>query len=304
LGNEFPKLALLVLAPLQSPCSALVGPSELPRPPDLLSWDSSRTCRSRCPRPLPPTSPPSVHSRQASLPGFGLRGTTSEVVFRPRGFAPPRRFAPLDGSRACCIPQPVVGFVAFPCGPVCRPHGPKTARAAPASPFPRRLSYPPKDSPRPQPYRVTAALAPLPLPSPLRRASRPPRCQDARCSRLGDDRSASRPCSVDESVPPPDRCRPDGGLSSHGLRSPPRSFGAAGSTATRHQRMPCARRSEHEAASGSVPLPSHRQRAVGADRPETAHRRAPSHLATRRRMPRSARGGAGTRETTMRASRS
>jgi len=42
------------------------------------------------------------------------RGTGSGVSFRPRGFAPPRRFPPLRKVRACCIPLPTLGFVAFP----------------------------------------------------------------------------------------------------------------------------------------------------------------------------------------------
>jgi len=32
------------------------------------------------------------------------------VMFRPRGFAPPRRFAPPIASRACSIPVPLMGF--------------------------------------------------------------------------------------------------------------------------------------------------------------------------------------------------
>jgi hypothetical protein len=304
LGNEFPKLALLVLAPLQSPCSALVGPDESPRPPDLLSWDSSRPCRSRSPRPLPPTSPPSVHSRQASLPGFGLRGTTSEVAFRPRGFAPPRRFAPLDGSRACCIPQPVVGFVAFPCAPTCEPRGPKTERAAPASPSPRRVSYPPKDSPRPQPYRITAALAPLPLLPSL--SARLPATPFPGCPLLAPRR---RPLGFEallrvrvrtSSRPFPAGRRPVlpwASLPSKVLRC--RAFNRD-ATPTLALRPPKWTRSSIELRSAPETTDSELSVATVRRRPTVGLHRS----LDRRRMPRSARGGAGTRETTMRASRS
>jgi hypothetical protein len=40
-------------------------------------------------------------------------GTTRPASFRPRGFSPPRRLSPREGPRACCIPLPVLGFVAF-----------------------------------------------------------------------------------------------------------------------------------------------------------------------------------------------
>lgn len=35
-------------------------------------------------------------------------------VFRPRGFPPPRRFAPSTVSRACCIPLPTMRFTGLP----------------------------------------------------------------------------------------------------------------------------------------------------------------------------------------------
>jgi len=106
-------------------------------------------------RPLPPTLP------SASAP----RVPPSKFSFRPRGFSPPRRFPPLGGSRACCIPLPVLGFAAFPVltgfrsPPIRRP----TTNGVPMH-SPRRVSYPPKDSPRSQPHHVTVAVAPLPFP--------------------------------------------------------------------------------------------------------------------------------------------
>jgi len=55
-----------------------------------------------------------VHSRMGSkLLILRLRDANPEVMFRPRGFAPPRRLSPRDGSRACCIPLPILGFVSF-----------------------------------------------------------------------------------------------------------------------------------------------------------------------------------------------
>ena len=162
-GNEFPDLALLVLAPLQSPCSALVGSNESPRPPDLLSWDSSRARSRELSPPFhrhdPRASTPTGHR----CPASASEEPTSEVLFRPRGFAPPRRFPPLADSRACCIPQPVVGFAAFPT----RRSGHGTVRRPPVQHRRRHprdvISYPPKNSPRRQPHRVTAAVALLPF---------------------------------------------------------------------------------------------------------------------------------------------
>jgi hypothetical protein len=41
---------------------------------------------------------------------FGQRLPHRCIAFRPRGFAPPRRFTPGHGVRACCIPEPDVRF--------------------------------------------------------------------------------------------------------------------------------------------------------------------------------------------------
>jgi hypothetical protein len=60
--------------------------------------------------PLPPR-------RSGERLGFGNGGSTSVVPFRPRRFARPRRLSPPAGSRACCIPLPVLGFAAFLCPP-------------------------------------------------------------------------------------------------------------------------------------------------------------------------------------------
>jgi len=247
LGNEFPNLALLVLAPLQSPCSALVGPSELPRPPDLLSWDSSWTrCRglrqagSLDTRSSHPSTDiiVSVHSRRASLPGFGLRGTTSKVPFRPRGFSPPRRFPPLDDWRACCIPQPVLRFAAFPVAPTWSARSEDRARSAGVA-FPATRTHTLRRTPLV--HSRTASPRPLPPCRHRRRSGAPPEGPVSRIPVLRASATTARLRGLAPSTSPylpSDRFQSDGGLSSHGLRSPPRSFGAARSTASRRQRSP------------------------------------------------------------------
>jgi hypothetical protein len=78
------------------------------------------TCRNRLE--APPllgcsTSPPltcqsRVHSREPKFPS-GRRGPPRQLMFRPRGFSPPRRLAPRKRSQACCILLPAMGFDAF-----------------------------------------------------------------------------------------------------------------------------------------------------------------------------------------------
>jgi len=81
-------------------------------------WPSLWVCphsfarvRAMCPSPL------HRHASEASTPGmtachpFGSEGSTLEVLFHPRGFAPPRWFPPLLELRACCIPLPILGFI-------------------------------------------------------------------------------------------------------------------------------------------------------------------------------------------------
>lgn len=56
------------------------------------------------------------HEPSASTPGSKLpsaRRCDAPHVFRPRGFSPPRRFAPHTVPRACCIPQPARGSSRF-----------------------------------------------------------------------------------------------------------------------------------------------------------------------------------------------
>jgi hypothetical protein len=69
----------------------------------LLSWDSS--CAP------PPTCPARVHSGRPKPPSD--RRCHPPVAFRPRGFTPPRRFAPRNELRVCCTPLPAKGSPRF-----------------------------------------------------------------------------------------------------------------------------------------------------------------------------------------------
>jgi hypothetical protein len=152
------------------------------------------------------------------------RGATLAVPFRPRGFSPPRRLPPLDRSRACCIPLPILGFAAF--HRTTRSIRTTTWVLRPSRPprSPRRVSHPSKFPLRSQPYRVTAAVAPLVLVPRSRAAPRARRCQRARSSTVLQASSPSRLCSalgVRDAPPPlPATWRPV----LPGLRSPSRCF--------------------------------------------------------------------------------
>jgi hypothetical protein len=72
---------------------------------------------------------------------------------RPRGFSPPRRFEPSDGS-GFVAPQYRTGFAVF------RTPATRAREPWPYACLPRqRHSHPSKISPRWQPYRITAAVA-------------------------------------------------------------------------------------------------------------------------------------------------
>jgi len=112
----------------------------------------------RCPPVLRPTrSPLHRHAPWRPLPArrraFGPGSTRPWIPFRPRGFAPPRRFSPPSApkrmdlavreSRACCIPLPIVGFIAFRGSSCCcQPDGPLLATVAPLEGFPSRTAGP------------------------------------------------------------------------------------------------------------------------------------------------------------------
>jgi hypothetical protein len=92
------------------------------------------------------------------------------IAFRPRGFPPPRRLPPLGGSgmlqpdpdRVRCVSRHVLSLARYVTRRSRSKRSSYTRRSS------QRGSYPSKHSPRRQPYRITAALALLPLSSPTR----------------------------------------------------------------------------------------------------------------------------------------
>jgi hypothetical protein len=135
---------------------ALIAPAGTPRSfrgsrEILLSWD--------CPLAAPlPFDLQRVYSREPRLP--------SAWRVHPPGPVPPSWFLTTStvssalGLRVCCTPLPAVRFDAFPASGI-----PSAPEGGPgwSSHFPRRGSYPSKSSPHQQPYRITAAVAFLPL---------------------------------------------------------------------------------------------------------------------------------------------
>jgi len=79
---------------------------------------------------------------------FGVALPTPHT-FRPRGFSPPRRLAPLADLRACCIPLAVMGFSSLqPSGAhaLCCQSSWCLPRSFPMSQFPTLRSFFPRDS--------------------------------------------------------------------------------------------------------------------------------------------------------------
>jgi len=102
----------------------------------------------RIPAVRPSTDISAAHPLPVTCATFGLEATSLEVLFRPRGFSPPRRVSPRDGSQVCCTLQPVLGFAAF-----------RIVKSV--SQFrepPLRRDHPPKDTTTPT--AVTRSLAP------------------------------------------------------------------------------------------------------------------------------------------------
>jgi hypothetical protein len=136
------------------------------------------------------------HAQRVSTPGdrslHRTDGATRQFSFRPRGFTPPRRFAPHNGARVCCTPQPARGSPRF--GPSCPRRRPR-ATAGGRGPSPRRGSHPSKSFPRQQPYRITAAVAFLPLPFTTRGWGWAEAALHARSRLAGAGRDTHRPGS-------------------------------------------------------------------------------------------------------------
>jgi hypothetical protein len=112
---------------------------------------------------------PLLVGRKSHLPSV-CRLHPLHITFRPRGFSPPRRLAPLGGSgmlqpdpdRVRCVSRRLPSLTRF----VTRRSRSKRSSCTRRSS--QRGSYPSKHSPRRQPYRITAAVALLPLSSPTR----------------------------------------------------------------------------------------------------------------------------------------
>jgi len=122
-------------------------------------------------RALPPVNPPSVHSRSVFPPSFGVPAPPAAHHVPSSWILTTSTVCSARRVRACCSPIRT-GFAAFP--DTSTPGGrfgiqrlrsglPERLRRSP-----QRGSYPSKHPTRRQPYRITAALAFLPLSSPTR----------------------------------------------------------------------------------------------------------------------------------------
>lgn len=154
LNNSLEELLMTFASSSERPEWPEVSSSKLPSTSyTCLSWDSFE-CAPH------PTSSVRVHSRQRCRCLRSSRCTLADS-FRPRGFAPPRRFTPRSKFRACCIPVPEgVRRVSTPC---CRvpPNLPKkTGSHSDITAFSRCALHTPRRSP-PASSR-TASLRPLP----------------------------------------------------------------------------------------------------------------------------------------------
>jgi hypothetical protein len=151
-------------------------------------------------------------------------GATRRILFRPRGFSPPRRLSPRSGCGLVASRYRPWGCLRF-------------ASRVPVRPSPRGRpgSGGRFDAPRmqrltpfggfPSPGSRAASLRPLPscrylLSGALRLGTRP--FPDATFDAAPGGRPTSGPCSAGESVATARRFRREIARSSHGLRSPPR----------------------------------------------------------------------------------
>jgi hypothetical protein len=132
------------LAPLQSSLIAL-GLSTL------LSWDSSAL------------TPPSIYNTRCPLPEpEGSFGQAIPLAWSRSACAVSHRPDGLLHPGAAGLLHPATDREVRPVSDLQRQ--PTQRQPVPCAPFPRRGSHPSKNSPRQQPYRVTAASALLPLP--------------------------------------------------------------------------------------------------------------------------------------------
>jgi len=134
-------------------------------------------------RVLSKTASPSASqlvSTPASQKLASARRRQAPRSFRPRRFSRPRRLPPPAGSRACCIPHPILRFIGFPRpGVACLRSPPRfPTDACPPEPFPsekrpprHREALPPCRSPA-TPARLRG-LVPLGSPSQRRFVAEP-----------------------------------------------------------------------------------------------------------------------------------
>jgi hypothetical protein len=124
--------------------------------------------------PLPAHSPRSRHEFATKGNGPSGRGSNATtILFRPRGFAPPRRFTPHRGVRACCVPVPDMGFAAFLDRQATSTE--VLAAGGRATPFPKERGTTRilaaltlrRFDPRRQPLRIAAVVASTPFGPPL-----------------------------------------------------------------------------------------------------------------------------------------
>jgi hypothetical protein len=112
------------------------------------------------------------HASHASTPtdvaaSFGPLDTIQEVLFRPRGFSPPRRVSPLVKFRACCIPVPEGVRRVSAAPPPREPHttevmtGSSRRTRFPATPFAPLEEVPPLAAASHHCDRCPLAVAPL-----------------------------------------------------------------------------------------------------------------------------------------------
>jgi len=129
--------------------------------PSLLGFVRATESRDSRARPLLSIDiPMSVHSHTTIPPCFGRRGATLADPVPSSRFRTAPTGSSAHGSRACCIPLPILRFAAF------RTHGPGPARRRSRNHAhgPRDVgSYPSKDVPSRQPHHVTVAVALLPF---------------------------------------------------------------------------------------------------------------------------------------------
>jgi len=95
-------------APLQSPPIAPAG-----EPASSRGVGGYQTVTRLTPALCPSTDTSAARPLPVTGATIGLEATSLEVPFRPRGFSPPRRFSPRDGSQVCCTLQPAMGFASF-----------------------------------------------------------------------------------------------------------------------------------------------------------------------------------------------